>query len=74
MAALELALVLAIVGVAAFPCWRHSAEWGYLPSASAGILLLMVIAAVSSDRTPNHNTRYAAKSQTHTPVLYATAD
>ncbi|MCX7363042.1 MAG: DUF3309 family protein [Alphaproteobacteria bacterium] len=70
MAAFELAVVLAIAGVAAFPCWRHSAEWGYLPSASAGILLIMVIAAVSSERTPSHNARAAAQA----PVLYATAD
>lgn len=74
MAAFELAVVLAIAGVAAFPCWRHSAEWGFLPSASAGVLLIMVIAAVSSDRAPSHNARYAAQAHAPTPVLYATAD
>ena len=74
MAAFELAVVLAIAGVAAFPCWRHSAEWGYLPSASAGILLIMVIAAVSSERTPSHNARVTAQTQVQSPVLYATAD
>lgn len=71
MAAFELAVGLAIAGIAAFPCWRHSAQWGYLPSASAGILLIMVIAAVSSDRAPSHNTRQAT---VQVPILYATAD
>ncbi len=38
----ELALVLAVAGVAGFPCWRHSRNLGYGPSVSAGILLLVV--------------------------------
>jgi hypothetical protein len=34
------AILLAFVGVAAFPCWSYSARWGYVPSAIAGVLLL----------------------------------
>jgi hypothetical protein len=37
-----LALVLAVAGIAGFPCWRHSRHLGYGPSLSAGVLLLVV--------------------------------
>ena len=70
MAAFELAVALGVAGVAAFPCWRYSTGWGFLPSASAGILLMIVIVAVSSEKAPAHAARYAAKA----PTLYATAD
>ncbi|HTR86506.1 MAG TPA: DUF3309 family protein [Reyranella sp.] len=42
MAILELAVLLAVMAVAAYPCWRYSADWGYGPSASVGVLLLFV--------------------------------
>ena len=42
MLLLGLALVLAALGVAVFPCWHHSARWGYVPSATIGILLFFV--------------------------------
>jgi hypothetical protein len=37
-----IAIVLSIVGVAVFPCWRYSARWDYGPSAIAGLLLIAV--------------------------------
>lgn len=37
-----IALFLSIAGIAAFPCWRHSARWGYAPSTVAGVLLVLV--------------------------------
>lgn len=37
-----IALLLSIAGIVAFPCWRHSARWGHVPSAVAGVLLLFV--------------------------------
>lgn len=37
-----IALVLSIAGIAAFPCWRYSARWGFAPSAIAGSLLFFV--------------------------------
>jgi hypothetical protein len=60
----ELALLLAVAGVAAFPCWRHSAEWGYWPSASVGVLLLFVaIAAVTgSSALPDNRAKASAKT------------
>ncbi len=56
MPILELALLLAVAGVAAFPCWRYSAKWNYWPSASAGVLLLIVaiVAAAGSPGAPDN--------------------
>ena len=51
MPVFELALLLAVTAVAAFPCWRHSAEWGYWPSASMGVLLFFV-AILAADGAP----------------------
>jgi len=42
------ALLLALVAIASFPCWSYSRRFGYGPSASAGVLLLLAaILAVS---------------------------
>ena len=48
MPVFELAFLLAAAGVAALPFWKHSAEWGYWPSASLGISLLVVALLVVS--------------------------
>jgi hypothetical protein len=40
-----IAIVLSIVGVAVFPCWRYSARWDYGPSAIVGLLLIAVAVA-----------------------------
>jgi hypothetical protein len=37
-----LALLLAIGAIVAFPCWRHSAGWGYGPTTVAGGLLVLL--------------------------------
>jgi hypothetical protein len=50
MVGLSLAIMLAAAGIAAFPCWRHSAGWGYGPSAVAGGLLVLVAAVTVGDR------------------------
>jgi hypothetical protein len=39
---LLLSILLTALGVAVFPCWPHSARWGYAPSAVVGILLVGV--------------------------------
>ena len=36
------ALILALVAIASFPCWPYSRRFGYAPSTSAGVLLLLV--------------------------------
>jgi hypothetical protein len=51
MVVFELAVLLVITSIAAFPCWRHSADWGYLPSASAGVLLLIVMLVAIGDKS-----------------------
>jgi hypothetical protein len=47
---LAVTIVLAILSVAAFPCWSHSARWGYAPSAIAGTLLFCVAMVVVSSK------------------------
>jgi hypothetical protein len=67
---LGLVLLVAIAGVAAFPCWRHSRHFGYAPSASAGILLLVVaLMAVGhkSDAPTTHGPTMARSSNLQAP-------
>jgi hypothetical protein len=50
---LLVAILLALISVAAFPCWSYSARWSHLPSVIAGTLLLCVaIVAVGGKSTP----------------------
>jgi hypothetical protein len=39
------ALALSIAGIAMFPCWRHSARWGYIPAMGVACLLFGVVLA-----------------------------
>lgn len=55
MLGLSLALLLAAAGIAAFPCWRHSAGWGYGPSTVAGGLLFLVAAFTIGDHAVPHS-------------------
>ena len=41
-------LVLLLVGV--LPHWGHSRSWGYGPSGSIGLVLVILIALVLTDR------------------------
>ena len=42
------ALLLTLVAIASFPCWPYSRRFGYGPSTSAGVLLVLVaVLAVS---------------------------
>lgn len=50
MLVLAVAIVLAILSVAAFPCWSHSARWGYAPSVIVGTLLFCVAMVVVSSK------------------------
>ena len=50
MLGLSLAVLLAVAGIAAFPCWRHSVRWGFGPSTVAGGLLFMVAAFTIGER------------------------
>jgi hypothetical protein len=36
------ALLLVLIAIASFPCWPYSRRFGYGPSTSAGVLLVVV--------------------------------
>jgi hypothetical protein len=61
MLGLSLAMLLVAASIAVFPCWRHSADWGYGPSAVAGGLLVLIAAVTVSDHG-------AASSSLQTPT------
>ena len=64
MVVFELAVLLALTSIAAFPCWRYSADWGYLPSATTGALLLAVMVAAVTDKGPDRASRHGATGPT----------
>jgi hypothetical protein len=50
---LELALLVAVAGVAVFPCWPHSRKLGYGPSIAAGSLLVAAALLAVSHKADN---------------------
>jgi hypothetical protein len=38
-----LLILLVLVLIGAFPTWRHSANWGYFPSGTLGVILVAVV-------------------------------
>jgi Protein of unknown function (DUF3309). len=70
MLGLSLAVLLAVAGIAAFPCWRHSANWGYGPSTVAGGLLFLVAALTIGDHAVPHS-QSAAPERTPSPRAQA---
>lgn len=44
-------LLLGVLGVAVFPCWRYSAGWGHGPSIAVGGLLIFVAALAVSGKS-----------------------
>lgn len=38
-----LLILLVLVLIGAFPTWRHSANWGYFPSGTLGVILVVVV-------------------------------
>ena len=59
MIVFELAVLLAVTSIAAFPCWPYSVDWGYLPSAAAGSLLLVVMLVAIGDKSPDRLARHS---------------
>ena len=74
MVVFELAVLLAFVSIAAFPCWRYSADWGYLPSAVSGALLLAVTLAAVADKGPERLARHGAAGPTIRVAAAPTTD
>lgn len=57
MIALTISVLLAALGIAVFPCWRHSARWGYAPSLMVGGLLILVAAMTIGSRPVSDGNR-----------------
>jgi Protein of unknown function (DUF3309) len=74
MVVFELAVLLAFVSIAAFPCWRYSADWGYLPSAVSGVLLLAVMAVAVTDKGPDRLARHGVAPPTVRVAAAPTTD
>jgi uncharacterized protein DUF3309 len=45
-----LLVMLAVMLVVSMPTWRHSRSWGYYPSGSAGVVLLVLLILMLSGR------------------------
>lgn len=75
MLALTLSVLLAVLGIAAFPCWRHSARWGYVPSMIVGFLLVLVAALTVGGKPLTDDGRLAhlKRSPDSRDVIVATA-
>jgi Protein of unknown function (DUF3309) len=45
-----LIVVLLLLLIGALPTWRHSASWGYLPSGTLGLIVLVLLVLVLTGR------------------------
>ncbi len=45
-----LIIVLVLMLIGALPRWPHSASWGYLPSGSLGILVIILVILLLTGR------------------------
>jgi hypothetical protein len=70
---LAVTIVLAILSVAAFPCWSYSARWGYTPSVIAAVLLLCVAMVVVGSRYAPKAAEAEIAMATISPRMAATA-
>ena len=74
MVVFELAVLLALSSIAAFPCWRYSADWGYLPSVVSGSLLLAVMLVAVTDKAPDRLARHGVAAPTVRVAAAPTTD
>ena len=61
MLILGLALLVAIAGVVAFPCWPHSRHLGYGPSLAAGSLLVVAALLAVTHKADSFTTQGPTK-------------
>ncbi len=45
-----LIIILVLMLIGALPTWRHSASWGYMPSGTLGIILIILIVLLLTGR------------------------
>ena len=74
MVVFELAVLLAVCSIAAFPCWRYSADWGYLPSAVSGVLLLVMTLVAVTDKGSDRLARHGVAAPTVRVAAAPTTD
>lgn len=41
-------LILLLIG--ALPTWRHSASWGYMPSGTLGVIIIILVVLLLTGR------------------------
>ena len=71
MLILFVAILLAAVSVATFPCWPYSARWGHGPSVIAGVLLFCVaVVAVGGKSTPRAAAAMEVASASSPTIAY----
>lgn len=75
MLVLGVAIVLTILSIATYPCWAHSARWGFTPSTLAGTLLLcvavVVVGSKFASKAADPEVAMARKDRLAGPVLSA---
>ncbi len=74
MVVFELAVLLALTSIAAFPCWRYSLDWGYVPTAVSGALLLVVMVVAVTDKAPDRLARHGVVGPTVRVAAAPTTD
>ncbi|WP_175965363.1 DUF3309 family protein [Burkholderia sp. BCC0322] len=45
-----LIIILILILIGAFPAWPHSRSWGYWPSSTVGLIVIIVVILVLLDR------------------------
>ncbi|WP_175956874.1 DUF3309 family protein [Burkholderia sp. BCC0405] len=45
-----LIVILILILIGAFPAWPHSRSWGYWPSSTVGLIVIIVVILVLLDR------------------------
>ncbi|CAB3750561.1 DUF3309 domain-containing protein [Burkholderia puraquae] len=45
-----LIIILILILIGAFPAWPHSRSWGYWPSSTVGLIVIIVVVLVLLDR------------------------
>lgn len=45
-----LVVILILLLIGALPTWRHSASWGYMPSGTLGVIVIILIVLLLTGR------------------------
>ena len=64
-----LLVVVLLMLLGAIPSWPHSRGWGYYPSGSLGLVLLVLVVLMLSGRLGRSNHRETARQVGEAPVV-----